>query len=189
LISTVLPTGLTSPKMSVASSSPRKTTRRRCSSSATLIQRPPGDGIVLAALAVRTLRAEHAAVDGLALRLHRGAPGHDFAVHALELRHLRAEQVDVVDARTDRAAGRHALPRLRRLAGPHHGEVLTSRAAVLVHLPLEAFAEREQQQDRHRAPRDRGDGEERALLLQLRRAGEEGADDVQVVGHLRGPEP
>src|SRR6202008_1493291 len=69
-----------------------------------------GHRIVHAAVAVRTVCAEHAAVDGLALPLHRRAPRHDLAVDALELRHLRAKHLHIVDARTDPTSRRHALP-------------------------------------------------------------------------------
>ena len=64
--------------------------------------------------------------------------------------------------------------------GQHHREVLAGGAPVLVELPLQPFAEREQQQDRDSPPGDRRDGQIGALPLQPRGAGEEGVDDSEV---------
>ena len=66
LIRSVFPSGSSGPKMSLAISLPRNTTRRFSSSSAGLRKRPRRLRVVLAGVAVVPARADDAAVDGLA---------------------------------------------------------------------------------------------------------------------------
>ncbi len=133
--------------------------------------------IVLARLAVDRVRAEDAAVHGLAPVRDGRAPRHALADDGRELRHPVGHERHVVRREADRAAGRHPLPGLRRLVRPHDGEVLARGPPVSVHLPLQALAEREEEEDRDRAPGDRGDRQGRALLREPRRLREEGQDD------------
>ena len=110
--------------------------------------------IVLTRLAVDDVRTDDAPVHGLPAVSDRRPPRDHLAQHRLQLRHALADEIEIVDARTHRAARRHALPRLRRLARPHHREVLAGGSAILIELAFQSLAERQQQQDRHCSPGD-----------------------------------
>src|SRR4029078_3144772 len=85
--------------------------------------------VVLASLAVLPAHADDAASARLVAVGHVRATRHDLADDRAQLRHALADERQVVDARPDGAAGRDALPRLRRLPRPHHGQVLAGGAA------------------------------------------------------------
>ena len=182
-MSTVFPRGSSGPKMSFAISFPRKTTRRFSSSSCGFRNRPFPVGKCLRAIAVVPARADDAAVDGLPSIRQRRAPGRVLAPDRVELRQALARVVDVFHLRPDRPAFRKALVRLGGIAGPHDREVVPHGLVVRHHLALQALAESEKDQDRHRAPGERGDGQRGALLLQPRRAEEEVEDDGKIALH------
>src|SRR5262249_5847581 len=140
--------------------------------------------VMLAWLAVLPVHARELPVDGLAAVRHGDAAGAHLAPDHVALGNALAEHRDVVDPRLDGPALGQALPDRRRLARPEDRDVLTHGLLVAGELALQALAEGEQQQDRHRAPRDRRDRERRALLLEARRAEEEMRDDGNVsAGH------
>ena len=138
---------------------------------------------VLAGVAVVRDRADDPPVDGLLPVGDRGSPRGQLGPDRIELGHAVAGEVHVLDARLDVVPRRQPLVGLRRLAGPQDREVVAHGLLVGGHLPLQALAEGEQQEDRDGAPGQRRDRQRGPLLLQPRGQQEELQDEREGLLH------
>ena len=181
LICTVRPTTSSVPKRSLASFSPRKTTRRFSAMSSGFRKRPPACGMEVPHLPELRLHATEPRVDAPRAHGDRHEPGVLDGEH-LDLGDAGAQEGGILLLDRDRPPRREPHVGPGRRPRPDDGDALPHPSRALGKGELQPLAEGEEEDDRQGPPGDGEDGEDDPLGLVAEVGPEEAPDEGELGG-------